>query len=134
MSCGYTYVARPDKGRFFAVIGAAHGMTPAIRAPKMKSPADLAGLPFPAVVAALQPRDHADIDGVALSDLGQGLAGRTTLDGFRALVVAQLALAAEFNASRHSPLTAYAGALADQFALEFGNAGKQRRQQAALSV
>ncbi len=37
-----------------------------------------------------QPRDHADVHGVALGDLGQGLAGGAALDRFLALILGQL--------------------------------------------
>ena len=54
------------------------------------------------------------------------------LDGFCALVVRQLPLAAELHAVRHCPLAAIAGTLADQLALKFSDPGKQGRKQPAL--
>jgi hypothetical protein len=76
-----------------------------------------------------EPRYHRDCHAVSLGDRCQGLAGGSALDGFRALVIGQLALAAELDAVRHRT---FAGPLADQLALEFGNAGEQGREQAAL--
>jgi hypothetical protein len=50
--------------------------------------------------ASAQPRDHADVDGVGLRDLGQGLARGAALERFFALVVGKLRLAAELHAFR----------------------------------
>ena len=55
-----------------------------------------------------QPRDHADIDSVALGDLGQPFPGSATLDGFCALIVRKLRLPTELHASSHGPFTAVA--------------------------
>src|ERR1700751_4120535 len=73
-----------------------------------------------------QPRDHADVDGVGLGDLGQGLTGRTALQCFLALIVRELGLAAELHALGHGALAAVTGAFADEVALEFGDRCQQR--------
>ena len=46
-----------------------------------------------------QPRDHRDIHRIGLGDLGQRLARSAALDGFLALEVRKLRLAAELDAS-----------------------------------
>jgi hypothetical protein len=63
-------------------------------------------------------RDIIYVYRVALGDLGQRLAGRATLDGFFALVVGELGLATELDASGLGALTAVACAFADQVALK----------------
>jgi len=79
-----------------------------------------------------QARDHADVDGVALRDLGQRLTGGPAPDRLGALVVRQLPLASELHAFGHGPLAAIPGALADQIALELGDGSQQGRHQLAL--
>jgi hypothetical protein len=46
---------------------------------------------------ALQPRNHRDVHAIRLGDCGQRFAGSPALDGFSALIIAQLAT--EFDAS-----------------------------------
>jgi hypothetical protein len=86
------------------------------------------------MTASLQPRDHRYIDAVALGDGGQRLAGRTSLDRFGALVVAQFALAAELDAFDHGSRPACPGSLPDQLALEFGDGGQHGHQEPPLST
>jgi hypothetical protein len=52
--------------------------------------------------------------------------------GFGALVVAQLALAAEFDTGGHSALTSFASTFANKLPLELSDGGQERREQAAL--
>jgi hypothetical protein len=66
-----------------------------------------------ATEARSQARDHRDIDGVALGDLGQRLARGAALDGLLPLVVRQLRLATELDTLGHSALAAIASAFAD---------------------
>jgi hypothetical protein len=63
--------------------------------------------------SASEPRDHRQMDAVALGDLGQRFARSAALDRFSSLVVAQLAVAAEFDAGGHSTLAAFASTLAN---------------------
>src|SRR6516162_6630 len=79
-----------------------------------------------------QARDHRDVDGIRLGDLGQRLAGGAALDGFLALIVRQFGLAAELDPLRLGSLAARAGAFPDEVALELGDRGQQRRQKPAL--
>src|SRR6516165_6959634 len=53
---------------------------------------------------ALQTRNHRDVHAVALSDGGQHFTGSAAPEGLSALIIAQLALAAEFDAGGHSAL------------------------------
>jgi hypothetical protein len=62
-----------------------------------------------------------------LGDSGQRLAGTAALDGFGALIIAELALPAELHTVGHRALAALAGAFPDQVTLEVGNGGKQGR-------
>jgi hypothetical protein len=72
-------------------------------------------------------------DAVALGDGGHRLAGFAALDGFYALIVAQLAFAAELDPVGHCPLVAFHGTLTDQVALKVGYGGVQRREQPGLA-
>src|SRR6478672_5680098 len=65
-----------------------------------------------------QPRDHADINGVALGDIGQPFPGSPTLDGLCELIIGKLRPPTELHASGHGPLTAVARTIADLFHLE----------------
>jgi hypothetical protein len=76
-----------------------------------------------------QPRDRADVDGVALGDLGQGLARGAALERLLTLIVRQLRLAAELDALRHGAFTTITGALLDQLAFEFRDRGQKRLEQ-----
>jgi hypothetical protein len=58
-----------------------------------------------------EPRDHRQMDAVALRNRGQSFAGSAALDRFGSLVVAQLALAAEFDAGGHRALPPFASTL-----------------------
>ena len=60
-----------------------------------------------------EPRNHRDVHAVTFCNRGQRFAGSAALDRFGSLVVAQLALAAEFDAGGHSPLPPFAGTLAN---------------------
>src|SRR6516162_3966383 len=85
-----------------------------------------------ATEARSQPRNHADINGIGLADLGQRLARRAPFDGFVALVFRELGPAAELDACLHGALAAVTGALPDEVALELGNCGQQRREKTSL--
>ena len=53
------------------------------------------------------------MNAVAIGDLRQRFAGSVAFDRFSTLIIAQLALAAEFDAGGHSPLPPFAGTLAN---------------------
>src|ERR1044072_5138451 len=82
--------------------------------------------------AALEPADRAEVDRIALGDLGQRLAGSTALQSFFALEVAQLRFAAELHTVGHGALSALASAFTDEVALELGDGGQQCRQKPPL--
>ena len=85
-----------------------------------------------ATEAPSQSRDHADVDGIRLSDFGQRLARGAALERFLALIVRRLWLAAELHTVGHGALAAFPGTLTDEIALKFGNRGQQRREQPAV--
>jgi hypothetical protein len=69
------------------------------------------GKPRPSLHLRSETRNHRQMHAVALGDRRKRFAGSATLDGFSALKIAQLALAAELDAGSHSALAAFAGAL-----------------------
>ena len=69
---------------------------------------------------------------VAFRNRGQRFTGRAALDRFGSLVVAQLALSAEFDAGSHSALAAFASAFANKLPLELSDGRQERREQPAL--
>jgi len=79
-----------------------------------------------------QPRNHREIDRVAPRDRCQGFACSTPLDGLSPLIGRELGLAAKFDAIRHRPPAALAGALPDQLALKLRDGGQERGEQPTL--
>ena len=73
-----------------------------------------------------QPRNHREIDRVAPRDRCQGFACSTPLDDLSPLIGRELGLAAKFDAIRHRPPAALAGALPDQLALKLRDGGQER--------
>ena len=71
---------------------------------------------------------------VALRNRGQSFAGSAALDRFGSLVVAQFALAAEFDAGSHRALAAFARAFANKLQLELSDGGQERRQRRIAAV
>src|SRR5262245_25410289 len=83
-------------------------------------------------VRSSEPRDHADVDRIALGNVSQTLARTPPLDSLLTLKVRQLALAPKLDAVRHRPLAPLARAFADQLTLKFGDGGQERRKQPPL--
>ena len=54
-----------------------------------------------------QPRNHRNVDRVALGDRGQRFPSSSALDGLGALIIRQLGLAAELQSIRHGTLAAF---------------------------